>query len=1076
MAFEHPLIPGAFDRSADKPDMTDVVFVEGCFLQGAELNEAQSILRGRIARAGGLSARDGDRISGAAIIVDSDAGTVTLEAGTIYASGDVRPVAAATLAGVPMVGEVSIGVRLVREPVTHAEDPDLLGLVPGTAAEGEPGAARIIERLAWGRAGDGEPGDLYPVYLLRDGVALDQTAPVELSVTSQVIAGYDRDANGSYVVSGCRVAALGRIAGAQVFVIEQGVANINGHKRTRSASLRLSVPEAFDVARVDAEQHSFADGGTGSVTLALRHVPLANLVTALVTKETTETVTHGAAVGSIDALSQDSVTALVEVRQGGTIYAPGTDYVLNADRVDWTPGGAEPAPGSSYSVTYRYRDAVAPVSTTPDTVTLAGGVTGGEVLLTYDCALPRTDLICLDPEGHAVYITGLSSRTRPVPPAAPTTHLPLAEVRNTWGGTPEIVNSGVRAYPYVQIDRMYNRLVDMIDLVALERLRRDIDSREPAAKRGVFVDPFTGDRYRDGGIAQDAAVFDGSCQLAIDPTLHSLPLAAPVMLDHTVEEILSQPLKTQCRLVNPYANFEPIPAALELDPASDFWIETRTEWASEQTAVFGAGNRSRTTTTTEQVDTRQELAEFLRPIEIGVTIRGFGAGETLDSLSFDGVDVTPAPALVADAAGIVSGMITVDGETYPAGRKLVRAVGGSGTSATALFVGEGRIEITVMRQVTTITRWSDPPVATGTGGGNEPSGDGGGSSGNADPLAQTFILPPGTQGRHLAAVTLHVCAVGDRANPLLLEIRPCSQGLPTAEVLAQAYVQMTDVVIGQPLVVTLPVPLWLSSATEFCFVVKSDDVEHSISSAAVGSFDAEAQSWVTAQPYPVGVMLSSSNARTWTPHQSEDLTFALGAARFAPTTKRVPLGQVDLVDCTDLIIRAGVEVPTAACGVVFEIARPGGEILRMVADQVLELEERLTETVVVTAVLTGSETASPTLYPGVMLIAGSLRDTAIYVSRAFTVADAERIPVRLKALLPSGSDMTVELERGDGDWEEIPLRGTEILETGGWVDRSHEIDPLDPQPVWGVETRVRLTLTGGPAARPSLADLRIATI
>ena len=52
----------------------------------------------------------------------------------------------------------------------------------------------------------------------------------------------------------------------------------------------------------------------------------------------------------------------------------------------------------------------------------------------------------------------------------------------------------------------------------------------------------------------------------------------------------------------------------------------------------------------------------------------------------------------------------------------------------------------------------------------------------------------------------------------------------------------------------------------------------------------------------------------------------------------------------------------------------------------------------------------------------------------------------------------------------------EILETGGWVDRSHEIDPLDPQPVWGAETRVRLTLTGGPAARPSLADLRVATI
>ncbi|MBL6431665.1 MAG: DUF4815 domain-containing protein [Alphaproteobacteria bacterium] len=48
-----------------------------------------------------------------------------------------------------------------------------------------------------------------------------------------------------------------------------------------------------------------------------------------------------------------------------------------------------------------------------------------------------------------------------------------------------------------------------------------MDSREPVAKRGVFVDPFTSDRYRDGGIAQDAAVFEGSCQLAIDPTVFS---------------------------------------------------------------------------------------------------------------------------------------------------------------------------------------------------------------------------------------------------------------------------------------------------------------------------------------------------------------------------------------------------------------------------------------------------------------------------------------------------------------------------------------------------------------------------
>ncbi|WP_425086988.1 DUF4815 domain-containing protein [Stappia sp.] len=1071
MAFEHPLITDAFDRTPAKPNITDVVFREGRFLQGAELNEAQSVLRGRIKRVGELSARDGDRIDGGAILVDEAAGSVFLEAGRVFAAGDVRPVDEATLAGVPMAGDVVIGVRLVQDVVTEIEDPDLLGLAPGTAAEGEAGAARIVETLQWGFAGDGEPGELYPVYRLQNGVALDQTPPSDLSETAQAIAAYDRDVNGNYIVSGCRVAALGMVGLDQVFVIEAGVANVDGVKFQRTASLRLAVEERFDVERVDAEQHSFDDGGSGAATFILRFPPLANLVTVLVTKEVTETVTHGPSAGAIDGLANTSVTALVEVTQGGTTYAAGTDFVLNADRVDWTPGGAEPAPGSSYTVTYRYRDAVAPVATTDTSVTLAGGVTGGEVLLTYDYKLPRIDRLCLDPDGRVVYIEGIASRSRAVPPAVPERHLALCQVVNSWTGAPTIINSDVRPLTVAGLYRLYARQIDLYNLVALERLRRQIDSREPVAKRGVFVDPFISDRYRDGGIPQDAAVFEGSCQLAIDPTVFPLPITAPDMLDWTAETVVSQPLKTKCRLVNPYANFTPIPAELSLTPAADFWTEVRTEWASEETRVFGSGNRARTTTEAEEVDQREELAEFLRPISIAFTVSGFGAGEILDALTFDGIDVTPAPALVADANGEVTGTIAVAAETYPAGRKLVRAVGASGTTASAVFVGQGRIDITVMRQVTNVTRWSDPPVWIPQEDASTQNLEGG----SVDPLAQTFILPGGA-GRHLASVTVTFCAVGDAANPCLLEIRTVAQGLPTAEILTQAFVEMSAVVIGQPHTIVLPEPVWLPAGREVCFVLKSDDDAHAISSAAVGDFDAARQERVAAQPYSVGVMLSSSNARTWTPHQDEDLTFALAAARFAPSVKTVPLGTVNLVDCTDLVIRAAVDLPTAACRVVFEIVRPGGEVLRMVPDQVVELTERLTETVTVRAVLTGTETASPTLFPGAQLIAGSLRDTATYVSRAFIVDGATRLPVWLKANLPSGSTVMVELQDAASAWQQIPLAETEALELAGWVDRQHEINPVDPQPTWGVQTRVRLTLTGGPAARPSLADLRAVTI
>lgn len=1065
MAHEIVNVPGAYDRTSLE-GVTGLVWPENRYLQGAELNEMQRLLRGRIRRAGELSARDGDRIAGAELVIDTEAGTVLCTAGRIFASGDVREIAEQTLTDVPMVGEVIVGVRMVTSYLDADQEPSLVGLAPGTEAEGEPGAFREVQSLAWGYAGDSGAGDLYPVYLLRDGVALDQTAPVELSTTTQAIAAYDRDANGSYVVDGCRVAALGKIAGDQVFVISQGVANINGFKRTRSASSRLVVVEEPDLSRIDGETHVFADAGSGTAVIALRHVPLAVMVTALVEKETTETVTHGAAVGSIDALSQDSVTEIIEVTQGATTYVDGADYVLNADRVDWTPGGAEPATGSSYSVTYRYRDAVTPEATSDTTVTLAGGVTGGDVILTYDYKLPRVDRICLDPDGRPVYIKGISSRSRPAPAQVPDIYLPLAEVDNNWVTAPKIINSGVRSYPFTAIDRMYNRLIDALDLIALERLRRDIDSREPVAKRGVFVDPFTSDRYRDAGEEQDAAVFLGSCQLPIDATVFTFPLLDTVMLVGADEVVILQPLSTNCRLINPYKSFDPLPGTMRLSPASDFWTEFRTEWASPVTRQFGSGNATRVTQTEAQVDEREELAEFLRAVSIEFEIEGFGAGENLVALTFDGIDLTPDPMISADVDGRISGTMEIPGGIIPAGEKLVAAEGAGGSSAQARFVGQGEIEVTVMQRITTVTRWQEelpdtwPPEDPGGGG---------------DPLGQTFTLPS-RRPRHIGAVDLMVCAKGDEANHLIVELRFVDQGLPTYDVVTQTVVNMSEVTIGEWFRVRFPAPVWLSAEQEWCIVIKTDDDEHALATASIGSFDVAGQRFVTQQPYTVGVMLSSSNAMTWTPHQEEDLTFAVVAARFPVTTRTVVLGTAGLVDCTDLLIRAAVALPTAECSVVFEIVRPAGAVIRLVAGQVVELDERITETVTVRAVLAGTETASPTLFPGVQLIAGSLRDTATYVSRAFNAADAERLPVRLKALLPAGSSVAVEVEDELGAFHAIPLAETEELEVAGWTDRTYEIDPLDPQPDWAFASRIRLTLTGGPAARPSLADLRAAAI
>lgn len=1064
MAHEHPSgVAGAWDRAPANPSWSRVVVREDRISQGAEINEAQTILQRQATRVGNMIARDGDRIDGADIAVIRDGppattGTIRLKAGVVYVRGDARPVPARDIASVELAGDVIVGVRLASEVITEAEDPDLLGLAPGTESEGEPGAARVSETLTWAIQGDGGEGDFFGIYLVRDGDVIDQAPPPALSGINQAIAVYDRDANGNYIVDGCRVTALGKTGSDQVFSIEQGTANIRGFKRTRFAATRFPVEEIADIETISAEPHTFEDGGSGTAVITLNRGPINGVTSVIVTKEVTETIVRGTPNNTSDALSNSGVTEIISVEQGATTYVETTDYLLSGDQIDWSPGGAEPAGGSSYDVTYRYLDAVTPDAVDNYTVTVSGGVTGTAVLVGYTWKLARIDLVCLNEFGEPVYLKGISVRDRPVAPGAPLSLLPLAEVRNTWVGKPGVLNDGVRAYPYVQIDRMYNKLFDALALIGEERLRRDIDSREPVAKRGVFVDPFENDRYRDAGEAQTAAVFSGSCQLAIDPVFVRPTLAAPVTLDYTEEVIVSQPLATSCFLINPYANFNPLPATLTLDPPVDFWTETATQWASAQTQVFGAGNESRTTTRDVLVDQREQQAEFLREINVAFTIEGFGAGEVLDSLTLDGVDVTPAGPPVADGSGEITGTFDIPANVT-AGQKIAVATGQGGSTAEAVFVGQGTVNISVMQRVTTVERWQQWVFPQQ---GNEPPGGGG-----ADPLAQTFAVP---EARHILGLDLKFCAIGDTDNACLVELVTVDNGLPTREVLTSRIVPMTGVTVGDWVQVRFPMPVFLPADRQFAFVIKTDDADHALSVAQIGDFDPTAQEFVSAQPYTVGVLLSSSNAITWTPHQNADLTMRIVAAKFAPITKTVGLGTHNIANVSDLLVRAAVELPTPDATLRFEVERPSGEVIRLNPAQVFEFTSYVTETVEFRAVMTGTEKISPTLFPGVLLVLGTIQAAGTYVSRAFPMGTGIRLSVLVNTKIPNGATLTVEVDAADDNWTALTLDTSTPL-NDGWVERVYEVDPYTAQ-----DGRIRLSLTGGPGARPSLYDLRSVSI
>ncbi|MBB4077012.1 hypothetical protein GGR08_001328 [Bartonella fuyuanensis] len=1035
-------LPFAIDRSIGKEEQQSVVFYgQRSFLQAGELNEVQTIIRGRHDRLGRLVAKEGDRVERADAFVNKDTKTVTLTEGKIYIAGDIFPVSKAILKNVSMVGRLEIGVKLQKKWVTHEDDPELLGQVPGSLAEGEPGAAREVAKLVWALKDDDQQGTFFPVYILQDGVLIDQKSPSLLEPAMQAIATYDR-AHGHYIVKGCRVTALGANNGCQVFSIQEGEANINGFKRKRLAALRHEEMEDFSTSVVPSETHIFSPPkGKTSFTFKPYYFPIADIQSLLLTKEKTVTVTRGAVAAGRDGVPDKSITAFIKIVQGGKEFKEGTDFKKNGDTIDWAPVGDEPLPGSSYTVTYRYRAKIVADKVTAQEITVSRGAEGGDIIVSYTYKLPRIDRIGFNTAGNVVYIKGISA-DHPMAPSVPDDVLSLATITNNWLETPQVVNDGICVAPYDEMWRYFQRVLSLDRLMQLERIKSNVDAKEPVAKKGIFVDPFLDDSYRDEGFFQTGAVGNGILQLAIDPTFYTAPLKAPVTLDWTNEVIIAQELTTACEKINPYQNFASLPGTVTLIPATDFWHVERTDWLSGVTNQLTMGwNRGRRIRQTEVrddlVNATQEQIDFLRQITLNFKIEGFGKGEILESFTFDGVNVLPTSRLVADSKGTLEGTFTIP-QNITAGTKSVVARGKGGTMATGLFTGQGVIDVKVMRRTTTVKIWT-----------------------KFDPQAQVFT-PDET--RQITGIDFHLCKIGNQNHDLVIDLVTTENGYPTADIQAQSFYSMKDAKVGWA-EARYEVPLLIPNDRLTAFVIKTDDANHSVSLAKLGDFDKEHQRYVSSHPYVTGPRFSSVNAQSWTAHQDEALAFRVLAARYTQTEKLVDLGSFDLVDCSDLQVRAAIELPSSACSVIFEIERNNGTIYQLLPFQLLSLTEYISEKVKLRAILKGTEKLSPILFAPVQLIAGKIHKEATYVTRAFAFGEKARLTSYIKTFLPGGSTLSLEMQLDDGAFSPLTLDETEQLSEPLWTEQKFMSSDKTAK-----QARLKLTLTGGPSARSMASD------
>lgn len=662
-------LPGYYNRSEEEQakGYERHEFLAGRVLQSAELNEVQAYATNRIKALGDALYKDGDIVRDARAIVNQDTGVTQLESGAVYLRGTVRGVPSDTLT-IPTTGTVVIGIYLNEMFVTETEDQTLLDPARETRAYQEPGAARLQVIPQWGYQGDGSStGEFFPIYYVDDGQLRAKEAPPQLDSVSQAIARYDRDSNGvSYIVSGMMVTALNDLPdGTQVYSVKDGRARINGFGVNLSTSRRLEYQAEPDLRFIDSEPHASTTNGSQRVNLD--RTPVESITQVRITAEKLVSLVHGTFAGAQDPLPDTSVIEIVAVNQGGTwngtafvggtTYVKDTDYKLTSGKVDWSLTGNEPAPGSTYSTAYRYITSVEPTAVDDDGFTVTGAVQGSLILVNYYAKLPRIDRLCMDESGVFLWVRGVATDYDPVRPQVQGNLLPICQIVQTWTGARRIINDGVRMVPMNEVEGINSRLDMLTDLVAQQKLISDAGTRESAAKKGMFVDPFIDDNQRDQGILQEAAVLGYALTLPIDGVALSVStdIADPNSCAYTLEPVLQQTSRTGEMKINPYMSFAVPPKPVMLTPAVDRWTETQTTWLSPITQKFIVDNRSHdwdknlagfpsytnTSTQTVVVNSKKTRIEHLRQIEVKFEVAGWGPGEQLASIKFDGISVTP---------------------------------------------------------------------------------------------------------------------------------------------------------------------------------------------------------------------------------------------------------------------------------------------------------------------------------------------------------------------------------------------------------------------------------------------------
>lgn len=624
-------------------------------------------------------------------------------------------------------------------------------------------------------------------------------------------------------------------------------------------------------------------------------------------------------------------------------YKQGIDYRLtDGQMIDWSLGGDEPNAGTTYYVSYKYNRTMA--LNTDYTVTKSGtgisekwvvnfNVPNGAkpidqsvVLIDYTYYLARKDTVILTKEGKISILPGQPNTLNLVTPPLNTdpSSLQLGTITVFPNSSQaECLSLAVTRLSMEDLQKIktrvenleYNQAVNALDDSAME-------GQNPLVLRGVFSEGFIGLEKADVTHPDFNVAFsfeDAEATLSYQEDVKSPTLNTGLTSGHNWGRIISAPFTEERAIyqgqasetlnVNPY-NIPNRQGVLRLTPSEDNWIESSKVTITEQKTAKYTMNRfwrhggnnyndtehylysnlkldkgqkwqgkswaydtkhGRTGTLLEAGGQRtlESMIEFIRQRDVTFKVTGLYPNADNLTLLFDGVRcaVTPTSGAKAgtkqgtirtNSTGTATGKFTIPPGIRCGNREVM--LSNEDSSATAVYSAHGRKKVT--EEIIIKTRVTVNLV---------------------DPLAQSFQF---LENRIISSVGLYFATKGGASSNVTVQIRGMGdQGFPTKTIYAEKVLNSSEVKVSSNASAETKVyfddPVMVESGKEYAIVIitESSDYQMWVATRTQPRIDKPSVK-ISGNPYPQGVLFSSSNASTWTPRQNSDLKFGIYTAKF----------------------------------------------------------------------------------------------------------------------------------------------------------------------------------------------------